>query len=75
MIQRRGIKIDRRVPGIDLHHADAERRRCKAYAIRLREARRYLKEMELSGDIMLIRFAQRELDKLLEKGTPTEDAN
>lgn len=63
MIQRRGVKIDRRVPGIDTRQGPAPV--TKSFSWRVKEARRYLRDMEDSGDVMLIRFARKELEKLL----------
>lgn len=63
MIQRRGIKIDRRVPGIDTRQGPAPV--TKSFSWKVKEARKYLRDMEDSGDGMLIRFARKELEKLL----------
>lgn len=63
MIQRRGIKIDRRVPGIDTRQGPVPV--TKSFSWKVKEARKYLRDMEDSGDGMLIRFAKKELEKLL----------
>lgn len=60
MINRRGTKIDRRVPGLPEGQGAV-----RPQSVKVREAEKYWRDMKASGDVMLERFARKELDKVL----------